>query len=398
MPPARVPELDGIRGIAILVVLLFHSAFALGGTVTGVATDPLSRFLFHQSMLGWGGVDMFFVLSGFLITNILRKHRTDAHYFRHFYVRRVLRIFPLYYLAVLLFGLWFLPAGPVDFPTRAKLWLHYVLYVQNFAPFSLHFGLLPMEAVHLIEPLKPLDHFWSLAIEEQFYFVWPFLVWLLGSRTLIRLCVAAIIASPLARYFGGLHGWIPEITYKFTLLRLDGLAWGCMLALLGPQHRFTALLRAYPLAVSGGGLALIQAAAIATPDGPFPTSDGMRLAGNVGFNLVAVGLICSHQTFVAGLLCSAPLQFLGKYSYGLYVCHWPIMLALAEPVRSEPMLEGAPPLVVFAVHATIAGALSCACALLTWNLMEKHCLALKDRWAPTPPADVTAPPDATPPR
>ena len=168
---ARNPRLDGVRGLAILPVMLYHLTFF--GAATGAAGEAIT-FL---PSLGWTSVDLFFVLSGFLITGILRRTRGSGHYFRNFYARRALRIFPLYY-AVLVF--FFVIAPHVrSFGDPAKFWvagadqqtLWYWLYLQNLhvawtGQFDHHF----------------LGIVWTLCIEEQFYLVWPML--LLGIATL----------------------------------------------------------------------------------------------------------------------------------------------------------------------------------------------------------------------
>jgi len=159
----NLPGLDGVRGLAILAVMLTHISLQT------IALNPMLRGLFA---LGWSGVDLFFVLSGFLITGILLDTHQCANYFRSFYARRVLRIFPLYFgfltVALLVFPY---VVSPEFMPAPSHRWM-YVCYVANW---------LPHAQWHV------LTHFWSLCVEEQFYFIWPLVVLLFGPRRLLPL-------------------------------------------------------------------------------------------------------------------------------------------------------------------------------------------------------------------
>src|SRR3981081_3459715 len=180
MAGMRIRGLDGLRGIAILLVMIYHQTVAVGST-------PVDRFVGFWTLSGWVGVDLFFVLSGFLITGILYDSRGSTGYFRNFYARRVLRIFPLYYavVALSLFILPHLPHWKLDSLARIngdELW--YWTYLSNFS-IGAH-----SEFRHGI-----LDISWSLAIEEQFYLTWPILVLLLSRRWLVTLCCALFVLA-----------------------------------------------------------------------------------------------------------------------------------------------------------------------------------------------------------
>src|SRR4051794_3114804 len=165
--PKVIPELDGIRGIAILMVLVCHAS-------SWMASDRWRMFLQN----GRVGVDLFFVLSGFLITGILLDTRHDKNRTRNFYVRRGLRIWPLYFV--------FLAVALIAFrkmlPAQPNIWV-YVLFIQNF--------LYLREAGPFLEPT------WSLAVEEQFYMVWPWLAFRLSRATIFKVCCAVLVVSPL---------------------------------------------------------------------------------------------------------------------------------------------------------------------------------------------------------
>ena len=200
----RIPELDGLRGLAVLLVMAYH-AFAYEMTLE--PWHGLGRVLATLTNLGWLGVDLFFVLSGFLITSVLLRTHLNAEGLRSFYWRRALRILPLYFVVLLV--IWLSYSGAGSFVLLSAFFL------SNFVTL---FG------VPLI--YGPL---WSLAVEEHFYLVWP---WVMRFVTLPRLAwLAAGIAltQPLAR---GVGFYYSCDIYYFTWFRLDGLAWGAFFACL----------------------------------------------------------------------------------------------------------------------------------------------------------------------
>jgi peptidoglycan/LPS O-acetylase OafA/YrhL len=218
------PALDGVRGIAVLLVLANHF-LARGDPNRGLVAIP-----FKLAQAGRTGVDLFFVLSGFLITSILWETRGNSRYFTAFYARRTLRIFPLYYgclivvLVVLpLFGVFRTPEIQPILDNQSYLWF----YASNFCPVRLSMGWLH------------LGHFWSLAIEEQFYLFWPLILSRLSRQGCIRVAIAAILVSLLSR--GALQAlaavdkdlapMAARATFAWTFCRFDGLATGALIAL-----------------------------------------------------------------------------------------------------------------------------------------------------------------------
>jgi len=352
----RIPELDGIRGVAILLVLMVHFTLVPG------LRDPL----FSAVSFGWAGVDLFFVLSGYLITSILLKSRAEPHYFQTFYTNRVLRIFPLYY--TFLFGcLFFVPAS---FAHQAWYWL----YLENF-----------LNAWGKSIPV--MNHFWSLAIEEQFYLVWPVVVWKLPARRLTQVCAVLIIAIAAAR-FVVVHFPLPsrEFVYALTPLRCDALLFGALVACLqarGLLARFSFVVKWTALT----GFALL-CFGIVRSHGTGYVEPGIERFGYFGVDLLFASLIAAVPLW-RGSRWFAParsgfLRFFGKYSYAIYVFHYPISRYLLSFA-----IGGVSPAVKALLVFLVGTVLSVAAALVSWNLLEKHCLALKARLHAAPVTAVT---------
>jgi peptidoglycan/LPS O-acetylase OafA/YrhL len=208
--------LDGVRGLAVLIVVIHYSVWI-------AETSQLLLMKLTSSILatGWVGVQLFFVLSGFLITGILLDAKGKARYFSSFYFRRMLRIFPRYCIVVALI----LVVAPrlawneawADAVRQGHRWAHW-FYVQNWITSSPGFD--------------ALSHTWSLAVEEQFYLVWPLVVWLLGRRGLTWLCGFAMAGTPCISLALRQSGWDPNTAYEFTIARWDALAAGALVAIL----------------------------------------------------------------------------------------------------------------------------------------------------------------------
>lgn len=354
----KLPALDGVRGLAILAVLFTHV--------------QASRFVPSAFGYGWIGVDLFFALSGFLITGILLDTRECTNYFQSFYARRFLRIFPLYYgflaIALLVFP-FVVPSA--DMPSRIERWLcvSYLLNWTWFYPWHHHV----------------LTHFWSLCIEEQFYLVWPLIVLAVSPRRLLSLVLALEVMV-----LGGRCWWVyhhgPGVAVQFaTITRMDGLLLGAACALIVRQFRIPrwSASALFWLAV------LLVASYVA----------GFRLWGfahqqafkqSVGYAILATG-------FAALVLYAAvtdgkaiwqqtglrwrPLVLFGKYSYGIYVLHFPTFYFLDRLAHRLP--PGFPQSLCFTYcFMAFKFAVAFGVASLSYNLYEKRFLALKDRFAP----------------
>lgn len=367
----HVPELDGVRGIAILMVVLLH----FGARPPGV--PKLFTAIFG---LGWSGVDLFFVLSGFLITGILLDTRTAPNYFSSFYVRRILRIFPLYYLSIIAYFRIALPAAhylgywsPWAHSPEAWYWCYLANWPSVFGPSCL------------------LGHFWSLAIEEQFYFFWPLVVFVCRPSSLKYVCLATMgLSFGLRCAFLHYNSLYPGLLYSLTPFRLEPLACGGLVAAIvrNPRWRSAVKSRLNPI-VAGAGLALLFAlAATRSEDHEHPL---MTTVGFTAFSLM-FGCLVFHgyiyagsNTWLARQLRRPALVAFGKYSYAMYVFHAPIsfyqdklVLSLADHVPASFHIA------LWASNKIVGLGVSYAVALLSWHVIEKRFLRLKQRFIARP--------------
>ena len=341
----RIPQLDGVRGIAILLVLVHNlKAFTF---------PPLS----YLTTYGWMGVDLFFVLSGFLITGILLDSKPSEKYFKNFYVRRCLRIWPLYY-AVLLSIFVFLPLvwhqQAHDIFQRAHPWWSYFFYLQNFL---------------LADPLGgfgPLGVTWSLSVEELFYLVWPLVVRFLGTSQLRWVAWAIILASPVLRLFLSMRH---VLIYSNPFCRLDGMMAGALLALYVRKSGIRpARFVNHAWAMLAGALVL----AIASEQLSFRWLT-FSMAVAMFAALVFLALF-SPSAWLRTVLTGRFLVFTGTISYGLYLLHkFPYDFLKALRFQLHPT-------VTFLLAVPGAYLL----AILSWNLLERPFLKLKTLFEDAP--------------
>lgn len=361
----RIPALDGIRGMAVLMVMVFH--FCLHSQARGAATAWVDHQAFRVLGVGWVGVDLFFVLSGFLITGLLYDSREDDGYFQNFYARRFLRIFPLYY-AFLAARFWVVPALVPALHVESGTQLLYWSYLSNTQRIFTHAGAALSEA-----RVPGVFHFWSLAVEEQFYLFWPFLVWRLERRTLMRLCLGLVVAGPLVR-MGLRFAFEPEVAHVAMIARLDALALGAYLVLLARGEGLERARRwAVPaLAASGAVLTGI----FVMRGGLFSGDLWMQAAGYSAMAVLAASLLVRalHREGWAG---SRHLQSLGKLCYGLYVFNGPLghLAGLVPAAWFRPVFGSVLP--AQALLVAVGLTINIGLALLSWHLLEKRCLALR---------------------
>jgi peptidoglycan/LPS O-acetylase OafA/YrhL len=371
LPREHLVQLDGLRGMAILLVMLYH--FCLPHT--GFHGHD-SGVLLQLAQGGWMGVDLFFVLSGFLITGILVQTREQTHYFRNFLGRRFLRIWPLYYLSLLVLLILIplaVPAIPPELQSmRDKQWWFW-LYASNWL-FAREGGFAQTSG----------GYFWSLAVEEQFYLLWPLVVYLLTPRGLLRTSVALLVVSLIARVVLARAGVGTGSLYTMTFTHLDGLAVGSSIAICVRSPQGEARLRRLVPAVAI--VAALGLLAVRYADGDlFFWSRNMAIYGYTliatlfGALLVWV-LAGGHQASIRRLAFSNGFMTrCGKYSYALYMVHVPVASLLYPRILGG--LSGIISVIgyesVFLIAAAASFALSWALAVSSWYLFEKRILALK---------------------
>ncbi len=376
----RIPALDGIRGLAVLLVVFYHF-------IPEEAAE--ASVLWRWAHLGWVGVDLFFVLSGFLITGILIDDRDKPNYFRNFYARRTLRIFPLYYLVlfatllavpalVIAFGIE--PTGPKGFgkawkdlaevrANQAWLWL----YVSNFG------------AVFRGIDWKGFAHFWSLAVEEQFYLIWPAVVLWIKPSQLSRTCLFLIVAAFLTRCATLALGQGTLACYFLTPCRIDTLAFGAWIAVayrspMGFRVLATIARRVLPI------ILLLLVMIFALERGP--TYDSYVVA-TIGFTLFAmfwaatliVALTASDSSLVSRILRSPFMTFFGKYSYGIYVFNRLLIVPVRLVLRPDKLAEWLGRDGAVSAQILFGVSINVALALISWYAFERHFLKLKRYFA-----------------
>ncbi|HVT90991.1 MAG TPA: acyltransferase [Tepidisphaeraceae bacterium] len=393
---SHIPALDGVRGLAILMVMFFHFTVLWKDSKIDVAFGAATRF-------GWAGVDLFFVLSGFLITGILLGSKGQTNFFRNFYMRRVLRIFPLYYLVVFI-GTVVLPHTPLtqikDFrPINHGTWhfpFGYTSEMPHWPFYWLYFANFPI--VFTSDFMNDLIAItWSLAIEEQFYMVWPFIVVACTTRTLKKVCLGVLSFSFLSRvavaiymhHYGDTAN-NHRMSYEFTFCRLDAISLGSLLATIMYEGGMDAVRALIPRTIWIAPIAaIVLLGSMAHAKKPIIHEDPYGMT--VGYTSIAVLFLC----IMIWTLTSAPrgifnlfftqkwLRFLGKYSYAIYLCHMPIHRIMREWVyRPEDFLmigtpdhgTKLPGQIIFYVLCTVP---TIGLALLSWNLIEKRFLRLK---------------------
>jgi peptidoglycan/LPS O-acetylase OafA/YrhL len=362
-----VPELDGIRGIAVLAVMFYHC------------------FPSSVTRIGWMGVDLFFVLSGFLITGILLDTRGDKGYYTNFIGRRFLRIFPLYYL-VLCIVFFVLPhllkavyLPHFDYYKQHEGW--FWLYMQNW-----------LYSKDGFPPNHLLVHFWTLGVEEQFYLVWPWLVRFIPHKHLLKtaifLCIGAILFRLLP---SGSIAMEPTYRYMSTLSRMDGLLIGAIIAILIRDNPNLLTKLAIPVlicSVIGLATGIIISRSVKFLDLPPYYTFIDLLSGS----LVVIGL--STKKWVKAVVKWPVLISLGKYSYGLYVYHYVIFIMLRYNLNDWLEATFASFLARMLVLGSITMLLAVGVSIASFHLFESRFLKLKRLFAYSRKASDRA--DSTP--
>jgi len=362
-PLSRVhfSSLDGIRGLAILLVLLHH--YGRSARAAGMDSPVLKI-----SEFGWCGVDLFFVLSGFLITGILFDTRQQDNRFRNFYARRALRIFPLYYVTLALVAVVGTVWVSLDvWGTGNPHWI--ALYATNI-----------VMAINGPAAGGILGHYWSLAIEEHFYLVWPLFVFARSRRQLIAISSGVLLVALALRTYTVLSGARGDISYFLTPMRIDALAAGALVALaVRGKSDLSALLRpAFHVTTACGllMLAIILSRRTLSPYDPMMQSVGFTILA-LGFSaLLIIGMACRP---VEAILSMRILRWFGKYSYGIYVLHPVVNIMAFHPeTRTSLGISGS------AATSMYIAVIFCAVlwiSVLSYRYLERPFLTLKSHFS-----------------
>lgn len=362
-----VPALDSLRAIAVLFVLGYH---------------------YGLLDFGWMGVQIFFVLSGYLITGILleAKARPLGEYLRTFYMRRSLRIFPLYFTFLLVASA--LTLSCCSFPLFNDTWMYMYTYTLNWIE--------PWRMLHLKDDRTDVFyHLWTLSIEEQFYLIWPWLVFFL-SRYVFKILVGLLIVGPpILRLIGfeslvsatGDFEYAATVVYCLTPYQLDAFAWGALIAALPAvslgRARILAILSVIAVVICGfyNLYALRAMGVIGYPFAfgypPHMTHNSQYAWGYTLLNVAsaAVILFLANAPQIKGLFAWPALVRVGKVSYGMYVLHVPVLLifsALAIDLKSD--------LPLYLAGLPIYCALVWLCAELSFRYLETPFLRLKSKY------------------
>jgi len=360
----RILELDGIRGLAIIAVMVFHMA-----QYHPSEPDLLSAVI----DLGWIGVDLFFVLSGFLITCVLLSEKHSPRYLRNFYLRRTLRILPLYYAAVFCFFHVELPLAHHFHALRSTNNDSELLYWLQLSNWRSAFGELAA---------SPVGPFWSLAIEEQFYLVWPFVVLWTGERGLTVVCLSLAAISAGLRcvpQFQSIAATHAEFLYRLTPFRLEPLCYGALLASLFMRAQLNGRLIGI---CSSGALLFLLAVML----GGSATRYSNPLVATYGFTgidwvcggLVGLAILRRGRAGFAAFLRSPVLRHFGQLSYAMYVFHIQVA-ALITLATARFMNAG---LAASFVNISVGIACTYVLAVCSWRWIEAPLLSLKEKLTP----------------
>ncbi len=371
-----IKGLDGLRAIAILWVMFGHISSSFNWPITAFYQKPFNLL---QNM-GWVGVQLFFVISGFLITQILLKDRGKPNFLRNFYIRRSLRIFPIYYLVLIFFFILLPLFGSIpswlDNAHNDQLW--YWIYLQNW--------IRPFESQGALSPL------WSLAIEEQYYLLWPLMVLLVKREYLKYLCLFMIISAPIIRialfHYMPIYFDIENIgkaaAYNFTFARWDAIAIGSLIALYIGSDKEPLMIRLANLVLIFGSLAiLVQIALLSNFASVYP---GIGMFNQTTIALVFGALVIfvsysKEQQWNIKLLELWPFKSIGKVSYAMYLFHLPLTVVWIDYWQIDFTQYSAPKaLILVLAHYLVLVITTFVMAQISWKFFEHPILRFKDKF------------------
>jgi peptidoglycan/LPS O-acetylase OafA/YrhL len=358
-----VPTLDGIRAIAVILVVV-HNA----GLAQVRASSHLLKAAFFVHHFGWVGVQLFFALSGFLITGSLLDAR-GPNALQSFWIKRALRICPLYFAALASATLLVaIRRSSHDLGSPGDLWWYWTWLANWGQPLG--------------HRLPLLAHFWSLSIEEQFYLTWPLLVLRFPPRTVLRTSLALAALAWLVRIKLSSLG-LPAVAYENTFARMDALALGAVCAVLVRDARGSAAATRFsgPLAA---GSALVLLSLVRSTRGfnvmhPLTQSVGYAVL-SVLFAALVLWAFLNDGTARTRWLRAGWLRWLGTRSYAIYVFHFPLAVMITPRLASA--INDSPPrkaLLALIVLEIVVGALAVAAAAVSWRFIEQPALAWRER-------------------
>lgn len=404
-PPGddRLLPIDGLRGIAVLLVMQYHFWGLPFGLFNREPTLAIDRHVADVVQVGWAGVDLFFVLSGFLITGILLDVKGRGGYFRTFYARRGLRIIPPYY-AFLIFAMFIIPLVPawddglavVAEPERlrdAQIWF-WAFALNIYVGFDAFSGDYPFV----------YSHFWTLAVEEQFYLVWPFVVLAVRRADLAWACLVAVVGAFLFRIALTEGAWDSIFTKNAISLmpaKMDALALGAFVAVAVREGYLARLATYAPFAIGAAAVALI--ALYARNSGLHQPDIETIQFGYIAFGMLFASIVVLALTARAGspfhaVLTTPVLLSVGKYSYMMYIVHtlvgWELSRQVAVNDWWRTVAESQIPFNI--IFSAVATAICYAIAWVSWRVFEGPVLSLKrhftyrERQAEVPPSGTQA--------
>lgn len=341
-------NLDGTRGIAALMVVVFHF-------FTYQNSSYLVNLSFYQSIFEFGqhGVSLFFVLSGFVITRILIQTKTSKNYFYRFYKRRILRILPLYYLFLFVFYLF--PLTYDGQVTEFKEQLPFYFYLQNLTD------------IINISASGP-GHYWSLAVEEHFYMLWPLIIFFINKKYVGRVIFAYIISIFVLKYYMLNEGISIN---KFTLTRMDQIMMGSYLAILEIKGFFERKGALKKMILAGLLILPIGIITYIIGDNVSHLKEMVKypILGILFFSLIGGLISLKERNIINKILASNSFQYLGKISYGIYVWHILVLLMLKQFYISKNLI----------VDLSLTIGLTILFAHLSYYYFEVYFLKLKDK-------------------
>ncbi len=375
-PGQHISALDGVRGLAILLVTLYRfrpvpNSSQVSDSLQGSLSSPVYQWFDKVLAYGEHGVELFFVLSGFLITGILidARGKPGIDFFSNFFARRALRILPLYFFTLLVLlviaPMFFEMGAAFDQARQRQIYLWF--YLSNWCMSGEDawcFG--------------ALDHFWSLAIEEHFYFVWPFVVYFCSPSKLLRVCILGALASASLRlaFVANTNAQVaPEV---FTAFRCEGLLLGSALAVWMRQPRDHLFWRPFVsfscCAVLGMVIVLgLMHRRLLTIDATlWPTAWAM---------LLMLIITSSPRSVVARLLEMSWLRHLGRYSYAIYVFQSPILYLLTPWLVVIRVSFGDAAIAYELARVAVLFSVTLGLAWVSWYALESRCLRCKE-WLP----------------